>query len=434
MHRKIIFIILSYCLTISYSFANDLMKALSDAYYKNPELNAERENILVSKEDLKISRSEFLPSITITGSKSEQTTDKLTDRSGNDATITDVDTETQKITIEQTLFQGLGGKADLDKSKIGILLAEANLLKKEQEIILTAAEAYSGLILANKKLNINKENLSLLERQVETDQNRLENGLITLADLAQSESSLAGAEAQFINAKNDLVTAKLTYEKIIGPLANIDLINGSINLDFNIPESLAKAIELSIGNNPNLIIAKLEYEQSQQDVKIAMSEFSPTATLSAESTKSNDLSSTVDEREQETLKAEISWPLFKGGKNSASLEKSKRLNNRKKLLLDNALRTNETNVASAWSSFQSSDSALTSVRSQVNAAEIANEGITVEYETGLGRTTLDVIQSNTILLTSRINLANSERNFFLSQLELLKSVGLLNAKYLKIVK
>ena len=142
------------------------------------------------------------------------------------------------------MFQGLGAKADLDKSKIGIFLAESNLLKKEQEIILTAAEAYSGLILANKKLNINKENLSLLERQVETDQNRLENGLITLADLAQSESSLAGAEAQFINAKNDLVTAKLTYKKIIGPLDDIDLINGSINLDFNIPKSLDKAIEL----------------------------------------------------------------------------------------------------------------------------------------------------------------------------------------------
>ncbi len=433
MYKKI-FIILITCLIFGQSNADDLMKALSDAYYKNPELNAERENILVSKEDLKISRSEFLPSITITGSKSEQTTDKLTDRSGANTGIIEVDTETQKIKIEQTLFQGLGGKADLDKSKIGIDLAEANLLKKEQEIILTAAEAYSGLTFAKKKLDINKENLSLLERQVETDQNRLENGLITLADLAQSESSLAGAQAQFINSKNDLVTAKLTYEKIIGPLDNIDLVNGSINLNFNVPESLNKAIELSISNNPDLTIAKLEYEQSQQDVKIAISEFSPTAKLSAESTKSNDLSSTVDERDQETLKAEITWPLFKGGKNSATLERSKRLNNRKKLLLDNALRTNETNVASAWSSFQSSESALTSVRSQVNAAEIANEGITVEYETGLGRTTLDVIQSNTILLTSRINLANSERNFFLSQLELLKSVGLLNAKYLKIVK
>ena len=150
MYKKIIFVLLSNCIIAGHATANDLMRALSDAYYKNPELNAERENILVSKEDLKISRSEFLPSITITGSKSEQTTDKLTDRSGNDTSITDVDTETQKIIIEQTLFQGLGGKADLDKSKIGINLAEATLLKKEQEIILTAAEAYSGLILAKK--------------------------------------------------------------------------------------------------------------------------------------------------------------------------------------------------------------------------------------------------------------------------------------------
>ena len=158
MYKKIL-IVLFYCLILGQSNADDLMKALSDAYYKNPELNAERENILVSKEDLKISRSEFLPSITITGSKSEQTTDKLTDRTGANTSVTDVDTETQKITIEQTLFQGLGGKADLDKSKIGIDLAEANLLKKEQEIILTAAEAYSGLTLAKKKLDINKENL-----------------------------------------------------------------------------------------------------------------------------------------------------------------------------------------------------------------------------------------------------------------------------------
>ena len=65
----------------------------------------------------------------------------------------------------------------------------------------------------------------MLERQVETDQNRLESGIITLADLAQSESSLAGAQAQFINSQNDLVTAKLLYEKIIGPLDDLSLIH-----------------------------------------------------------------------------------------------------------------------------------------------------------------------------------------------------------------
>ena len=63
-------------------------------------------------------------------------------------------------------------------------------------------------------MSINLRNINLLERQVETDQARLERGQITLADLAQSESSLAGAKAKFIQAKNETVTAKLFYEKI----------------------------------------------------------------------------------------------------------------------------------------------------------------------------------------------------------------------------
>ena len=59
-----------------------------------------------------------------------------------------------------------------------------------------------------------------MKEQVETDRARLERGQITLSDLAQSESSLAGAQAKFIQAKNNEVTAKLNYEKIIGPITN----------------------------------------------------------------------------------------------------------------------------------------------------------------------------------------------------------------------
>ena len=114
------------------------------------------------------------------------------------------------------------------------------------------------------------------------------------------------------------------------------------------------------------------------------------------------------------------------------MNKSKNLKNRKKLLFDNAIKTNETNVASAWSSLQSSKSLLNSVKLQVKAAEIANEGIAVEYEAGLGRSTLDIIQSNSILLIAKVSLADSERNYLLSQFRLLQSVGLLHNNYLKL--
>ena len=58
-----------------------------------------------------------------------------------------------------------------------------------------------------KNLKINQSNLNLLERQVETNQARLERGQITLSDLAQSESSLAGAQANFIQAKNEIISS-----------------------------------------------------------------------------------------------------------------------------------------------------------------------------------------------------------------------------------
>ena len=414
------------------TFATTLSEALLQAYINNPELNAERENIKVSKEDLNISRSEFLPTVTVSSSRSKENTEKLTNRSGANSSFTDVDPKTQSLIIEQKLFQGFSGIAEMQKSKIGLSLADAKLLKTEQEILYKAVEAYSGLVFSLEKLKINERNVSLLERQVETDQARLERAQITLADLAQSESSLAGAQAKFIQAKNETITSKLFYEKIIGPIVNMDNLNKISDLNFVIPENLNKAIETSKKNNPDLIIAKLDYEQSKKDVIIARSDFSPSATLSLSSTKTDDTSSTINERDKEIAKATISWPIFKGGKSSALLNKSKNLQNRKKLLFDNAIKTNDTSVASAWSNLQSSKSLLNSVNSQVKAAEIANEGITIEYESGLGRSTLDVIQSNSILLTAKTSLAESERNYLLSQFKLLQLIGLLKNDYLKL--
>ena len=412
-------------------FAITLFDALTQAYKNNPELNAERENISVSKEDLKISKSGYLPSITISGSKSQENTNKLTNRSGADVAVNDVNPLTQSITIEQTLID-FGINADIQKNKIGINLASTKLLKKEQEILLKAIEAYSGLILSNEKSGINKSNLNLLERQVETDQARLERGQITLADLAQSEASLAGAETKFIQSKNDITTNKLNYENVIGPIVNLDSLDKNYNINFKLPNNLSSAIKVSIKNNPDLIIAKLEHQQSEKDVDIARSDLSPSATLSYEKSRSEDFNSTYNKRNKSILKATLSWSIYSGGKNRASLSKNKNLKNIKKLLLDNVLKTNESNVASAWSTLQASKSFLNSVRSQVKAAEIANEGITAEYESGLGRSTLDVIQSNSILLNSKITLANSERDYLLDQFKLLKAVGLLSSTHLKL--
>ena len=416
-------LIIIFTLGITESRANTLFDSLNSAYLNNPKLNAERANKRASMEEQRGSYSEFLPSVTISGYISEQ----------NNAGTSESNFEPseQSMKIEQKIFQGFGGVANLKKKKYGYNIAEFKLKKIEQETLLAAAEAHADLLLNKKKVNINLINIDLLERQIETDQNRLDKGEINLTDLAQSESSFLGARAELITAQNDLVTSKANFEKIIGKKVP-DNIQEIKKIKINLPGSLAAAYGISNSENPDLQIASLEFEQSKLDVTIAGSDLSPSATLSYKIAEQDDISATIQDRTQQTVTATATWPLFSGGDNIFNFRKARELRNQKELLLQDSKKKIETDVANAWSNYQSSKSVLDSIRSQVKAAEIANEGITLEYESGSNRTTLEVIQSRTILLNSRINLATSKRNFLISQFNLLSAVGRLTAQQLNL--
>ena len=429
--KKILTVIFISLLFSSNAFAQTILQALKEAYNGNVELNAERKNLIVSEQDLKIVRSEYLPSATITTSKSKEDTNKLTNQSGGDASINDVDPLSTIIKLEQTIID-FGRGADYQKKKVGIDLARVKLLKKEQDILYKAIEAYSGLVAAKEKEEINRKNVELKISQLETDRIRLERAEVKLSDVAQSESSLAGAEAQYIQSQNEVVISKLNYENVIGNVNESNL-QKSIQAIVNVPTSLESAIELSKKNNQDVKIAELELEQAEKDITIAKSDLAPTASLSLERSYTEDLSTTYDEREKDVLKATVSWPFYSGGKKYATIDKNQSIKVRQRLILDNTIKNNLTGVTSAWVNLQSSESFLNSVRAQVKAAEIANEGITAEYQSGAGsRSTLDVIQSNTLLLNAQISLANSERNYLLAQYNLLKSVGLLTSSYLNL--
>ena len=300
--------------------AETFTQALKKAYEDNSELNAERESINISEQELKVSRSAYLPTITLSGTQSEESTEKLTKQSGGDARLDDVDPTEQSITITQTLID-FGRRAELEKSKIGLDLSKAKLLKKEQDILYKSIEAYTGLIAANEKFKINQSNVNLLDRQVETDRIRLERGQITLSDVAQSESSSAEAQAKLIQAESNLLIGLLNYKNVIGEISDPELLSKSSIIEIDLPSTLETAIELSKKNNPDLKISEFEYQQSKKDTSNAKSDLAPTATLSFDKSKTEDLSATYDEREKDVLKATVTWPFYSGGKNIK--EKSK---------------------------------------------------------------------------------------------------------------
>tara|TARA_B100001093_G_C26836887_1_gene1018750 strand:- start:1204 stop:2499 length:1296 start_codon:yes stop_codon:yes gene_type:complete len=406
---------------------NGVLFFVESALKNNPKINAERENLKSVKQNINISKSEFLPSLTISGSQTNTKSTNIVSQDGSTSGENKRNTETKKFSVDQKIFQGFQGYNKFKKSQLELEKAKNEYKKVEQSVILKSVSAYYDLIFKNQNKEFNLANVSLFERQVESDRSRLQKGEISLTDLAQSESSLAGAQADFTKADTEYISATAEFEKITRVSAPRNLEN-NYQVSFFMPENLNNALKLSSNNNPTLAIARIELAISEKELSVEKAKLSPSATLNYSKSENKDLSATVDENDQETVKATISWPIIQGGKNFSSIKKFKHKKEKNRLLLENTENEVKTDTATSWSFFQSSESIFNSTAAQLKAAEIANEGITLEYDSGNTRTTLEVIQSRSLLLEARISHAKAKKDLIVSKLQLLSQVGKLNLR------
>ena len=427
-----IYIYLIYLIFFSnYLQAEDNLKFyVEKALAENLQLNAERKNFETAKQSKNISRSEFLPSITISGDQTSTTSTNRTNQSGESLADSNSDSESKKISVEQKIFSGFKGLNTFKKSELVTQKANLSLKKAEQQTILDTTTAYFDLIFKYRNEEFNSANVNLFERQVDSDTARLQKGEITLTDLAQSESSLAGAKANLIKAKTELLASKTNFERVTRKKTpDVKKLNDKAMLI--LPNSLEESLSIARKKNVDLLISKLDYEIAVRDLNIERSRLSPSASLNYSKSENNDFSSTIDEIDQETVKATITWPIIKGGENISTIKKSSYNKQRYKLILQDMNNKIDTEISNSWSKFQSFKSVLEATRAQLKAAEIANEGITLEYDSGNTRTTLELIQSRSLLLEARIAFARAERDFIVSQFDLSKRLGSLSINSIK---
>ena len=427
---KVFFFIISITFFSPLNAVENLKFYTELALKNNLKLNAERKNLESAKQSKKISRSEFLPSLTIEGNQTSTTSTNKVSQSGGALSDSNLDTESKSITLEQKIFSGFKGINTFKKSELETKKASLELKKVEQQTILDTASAYFDLIYKSKSEIFNLSNVNLLERQFESDNARLQKGEITLTDLAQSESSLAGANADLIKAKTEFFSSKSNFERVIGEkVPKIDTLSEKIIID--LPASLIDSLDKANTSNLDLLISKIDYEISKKNLSIDKSRLSPSASINISKTENKDLNSTIDEKNDETVKATITWPIFKGGENLSSIKKSTFDKERAQLIFQDTKNKVSIETSNSWSNYQSSKSVLAATQAQLKAAEIANEGITLEYDSGNTRTTLELIQSRSLLLNARISFAKAERDFIISQFELVNQIGSLSINSLK---
>ena len=242
---KLFTILIFFIFNFNYAYASDqLLFFLETAYKNNPKLNAQRKELLATRENINISKSKFLPNISVSGSVNSNQSTNRTNQAGKALNNISNDEETKTFQVEQKIFQGFENYHSLKKSELEVEQAKFRLKNIEQETIFKGADAFYDLIYKIKRKKFNLENVDLFERQVESDGARLQKGEITLTDLAQSESSLAGARAKLISAENEFLEAKTNFVRIVSIEAPPEIKENSVlSLDVILPKSLNEALE-----------------------------------------------------------------------------------------------------------------------------------------------------------------------------------------------
>ena len=141
MKSIIFFTIIIFNVNILY--ATELLNYLENAYNKNPVLNASRENYKATKENINISRSDFLPSISASNSQSSQQNSKRTNQAGVKLPDNSNTTNTQSVSVDQKIFQGFHGYNSIKKSELESEQASLKLKDVEQKILLQSATAFT---------------------------------------------------------------------------------------------------------------------------------------------------------------------------------------------------------------------------------------------------------------------------------------------------
>ena len=409
---------------ISHSYSEDLFKTLTSTYLDNKELNSPREKTKAVDETLIQSYSIFKPSISGSYTQNDILNEGQRAPDGSSLSDSNFQTEKKSIKIEQKILQGIP-KSLAARTEVNI--ARQELKAVEQNVLLKAVDAYASILAAEKKLKITEDNLNLSDKQVELDKSRYERGSIKLSDLAQSESSLAGAQAKFIRAQNDLLVNEQNFINIVG--YKPDELNKINNLNLKLPQNINETLKLASENNPDLLIAELKLKKSDYLLKDALEVFAPKASVSFEVSENSDVSSTIDERDQSQFEAKVEIPIYSGGKNYSFYNEKRALKISSELDFQDAKNTIKKNATNIWSEYQLKKSELALANSEVKAAEIAYEGIVQEYESG-ARDTLDVLSSRSLLLEASLNLADVEKEEILSRFKLLQVTGNLTASYL----
>ncbi len=397
--------------------ADTLSEALASAYETNPNLISARAALRATDERVNQARAGLRPDVRANFDYSKRYT------GGSNGAGSD-DPFGVSLSVSQPLYDG-GQTQNSVRGRIAdVSAARARLSSLEQRVLLETVTAYVDVLRDQEFVRLAENNVLVIAEQLRATQDRFEVGEVTRTDVSQAEARLAESRTNLTAARGQLERSRQSYRLVVGsepqnlarqpPLPQL-------------PGSLDEAVTTALESHPEMIAARFDETSAARDVKTEIGGLLPRVSLEA-SVGYNDSVFKTDSFDQSDAQIGVRAviPLYQSGAQYSRVRQAQALASQARADITVEARRRQQLAEAAWTELEVARANIISTREQVDASQLAFEGVQEEALVG-SRTTLDVLDAEQELLDARVRVVDSLRNEYVAAYGLLSAIGSLTA-------
>jgi outer membrane protein len=413
--------------------AQTLTQALAETYNNNPQLLAQRALLRATDEQVPQALSFWRPTVNFTGQVGMETASLETPGlAGRNSSRLHEIIRPNALTLQATqpVYRGGRTEAQTRQAINTVESTRAQTLAVETSVFQSVAQAYLDVVRDQALLEVDRNNVEVLRKQLEATQDRFRVGEVTRTDVAQAESSLAQAQGTLVAQLGTLEISRAEYVRAVGhPPGRLILPRERPVL----PATREEALSLAANNNFNVISATFAELAARDNIDVVRGQLLPQISVVGNLSRSYDQAITQKGflLNSAQITAQLTMPLYEGGAIYSQTRQAQQTVGQRRSQVDDARRAAVQTASQFWSTLQAARASISSFASAVRAAQIALEGTQQEALVGT-RTVLDVLIANQQLLTTQSQLVTAQHDAALGEYNLAAAVGRLIAPELNL--
>lgn len=407
--------------------AETLADAMIGAYNSSGLLEQNRAVLRAADEDVAQAVSALRPVLSWSADATRQFG---TTRSGSTGgAITDIvsNTISANISAQLTVFDHGQSKLAISAAKEAVLATRQQLVSVEQQVLLSAVEAFMEVRRALETVALRENNVRLITQELRAAQERFEVGEVTRTDTSLAEARLAAGRSELAAAMGTLAIAREQYLAVVGRLPGGLQPPGGLPA---LPGSIEAGKAIAVREHPQVKSVQHQVAAAELNILRAQAAMKPTVRVTGSLSVTEGINAERFTRSG-TVGVEAGGPIYQGGRLTAIVRQTMADRDAVRGQLHQIIDQVSQNVGNAFSQLRIAQASLESSDRQVRAATVAFRGVREEAALG-ARTTLDVLNAEQELLNARSARISAQVDEQIAAYRVLSTLGRLTATDLRL--